>query len=472
MLHQCSYCHYNTVVKSNLRRHIQNKHGNHTVVASNTHPYIQPNSHPQRTAQMIANNMYYANETRAPTKMSVGPNVQRAPTTVSVPPTYQQPNTYLHRTPEMVANNTYYTKETRAPTKISVGPNVQRPPTTISVPPVQHGDGIKIDYDDTDEDDEDMDTDDESDNDVDIFDVLVDISTTFNYLQELRKQYRDLLPQVKKYNKDEMESFLKVYSLLKTSIIEEQDGLEGTVIKKQYGKGVTESEGETDEETEDEDNNADREDDTEEETVDSEEEEEEESEEEESEEEEDEKAEDFDVTFDEIEEDEPAKEPFFDFVFEAENFMNAKSKAKLEKYLIRDKKNLKLADGCDQDETDIPNNVPEMMKDINDVISMWNKKEEECFKQCSKRKILSMCNIANSWMDATSLKKMKEFNPSKYRFLKNMLSPHKKSLEKLISANVSIHEKRKTLQKPQVGEGLLHTASNIVLPLLRLLLKR
>ena len=418
MLHQCSYCHYNTVVKSNLRRHIKIKHENHTAAASNPHPYHQPNFHPQRTAQMIANNMYYANETRAPTK-------------------------------------------------ISVGPNVQRPSTTISVPPVQHGDGIKIDYDDTDDDDndEDMDTGDESDNDVDIFDVLVDISTTFGYLQELRKQYRDLLPQVKNYNKDEMESFLKVYSLLKTSIIEEQDGLEGTVIKKQYGKGVTESEGETEEETEGEDNNTDAEDDTEEETVDSE-------EEEESEEEEVEQAEDFDVKFDEIEEDEPAKEPFFDFVFEAENFMDAKSKAKLEKYLIRDKKNLKLADGCDQDETDIPNNLPELMKDINGVISMWNKKEEECFKQCSKRKILSMCNIANNWMDATTLKKMKEFNPTKYRFLKNMLSPHKKSLEKLISANVSIHEKRKTLQKPQVGEGLLHTATNLVLPLLRLALKR
>ena len=44
----------------------------------------------------------------------------------------------------MVANNTYYTKEVRAPTKISVGPNVQRAPTTISVPPqtVQDGSGI------------------------------------------------------------------------------------------------------------------------------------------------------------------------------------------------------------------------------------------------------------------------------------------------------------------------------------------
>ena len=48
--------------------------------------------------------------------------------------------------------------------------------------------------------------------------------------------------------------------------------------------------------------------------------------------------------------------------------MDAKSKARLKKYLIRDKK--KLADGSDQDETDIPNNVPELMKDINGVISL------------------------------------------------------------------------------------------------------
>ena len=46
--------------------------------------------------------------------------------------------------------------------------------------------------------------------------------------------------------------FLRVYSFVKTGIIEEQDGLEGTVYKKQHGKGVTESEGETDEETDNE----------------------------------------------------------------------------------------------------------------------------------------------------------------------------------------------------------------------------
>ena len=48
-----------------------------------------------------------------------------------------------------------------------------------------------------------------------------------------------------------------------------------------------------------------------------------------------------------------------------------------------------------------------------------------------------------------------------------MLKPHKKSFEKLVNPKVSIHEKRKILQKPQVGEGILQTATHLVLPLLR-----
>ena len=79
--------------------------------------------------------------------------------------------------------------------------------------------------------------------------------------------------------------------------------------------------------------------------------------------------------------------------------------------------------------------------------------------------------MAYNWMDATSLQKMKKINPSKYRFLKKMLRPHMKSLEKLVKPGVSIHEKRKTLQKPQVGEGILQTATHLVLPLLRKALK-
>ena len=59
--------------------------------ASKTHPYLgnsnqQPNHYPQRTPEMVANNTYYAKGTIAATKISVGPNGPRAPTTVSVPP--------------------------------------------------------------------------------------------------------------------------------------------------------------------------------------------------------------------------------------------------------------------------------------------------------------------------------------------------------------------------------------------------
>ena len=109
-----------------------------------------------------------------------------------------------------------------APTKMIVGPNEPMPSTTISVPPireqVQHGAGITVkinDENDTyvdDEDDEDMDADDEDDTDEDdeeeklpaVFDVLVDISKTFNYLKDLRKQYRDLLPQLKEMKQDDL----------------------------------------------------------------------------------------------------------------------------------------------------------------------------------------------------------------------------------------------------------------------------
>ena len=49
---------------------------------------------------------------------------------------------------------------------------------------------------------------DEEDKDPEVYDVLVDIINTFHYLQDLRKQYRDLLPQLKEMKKDEMDSFL------------------------------------------------------------------------------------------------------------------------------------------------------------------------------------------------------------------------------------------------------------------------
>ena len=60
MLHNCTYCNYNTTVKSNLRRHIQNKHENNKNVTYST---------------------------GVPSSMYVSNNVTKAPTTIHTHPT-------------------------------------------------------------------------------------------------------------------------------------------------------------------------------------------------------------------------------------------------------------------------------------------------------------------------------------------------------------------------------------------------
>ena len=60
MIHQCQYCNYQSHYKWVVRRHEEK----HRAIQTGSGPY------------------------QATTKMSVGPNQQRAPTTVSIPPLY------------------------------------------------------------------------------------------------------------------------------------------------------------------------------------------------------------------------------------------------------------------------------------------------------------------------------------------------------------------------------------------------
>ena len=114
-MYKCNYCPLTSKKKWNIQVHEARKHTAHSSASkrrgvmygtgvqaatynqhvSNPHPYVhpylnnanqQPDARPQRTPEMVANNTYYAEETRAPTKISVGPNGPRAPTTISVPP--------------------------------------------------------------------------------------------------------------------------------------------------------------------------------------------------------------------------------------------------------------------------------------------------------------------------------------------------------------------------------------------------
>merc|ERR1711954_78687 len=145
-----------------------------------------------------------------------------------------------------------------------------------------------------------------------VYGILNDIHLAFNHLKDLREQYGKALPQLKQLDEEEMDQFLYKYAELKIDIIDEQDGLEGKTV--QTGSGVDgkyeEYEGDTDEEAVDEDD---------EEAVD-----------EDDEEAMDEEDDEDDHGGEKVKEmcKGCLKERFFDFIFEAEEFMTPDSHKK------------------------------------------------------------------------------------------------------------------------------------------------
>ena len=62
------------------------------------------------------------------------------------------------------------------------------------------------------------------------------------------------------------------------------------------------------------------------------------------------------------------------------------------------------------------------------------------------------------------MQKLKQFNPTEYRSSQKKLGSYKKLISKLGNPNVTIHEKRKTLQKAEMGEGLLDIVETLIIP--------
>ena len=80
-------------------------------------------------------------------------------------------------------------------------------------------------------------------------------------------------------------------------------------------------------------------------------------------------------------------------------------------------------------------------------------------------------NMANALMDPKLVQKLKQFNAREYRSSQKKLRPHSKLISKLANPKVTFHEKRKTLQKAQVGEGLMNMAKTLFIPVLERFLK-
>ena len=116
-----------------------------------------------------------------------------------------------------------------------------------------------------------------------------------------------------------------------------------------------------------------------------------------------------------------------------------------------------IEDDSDSDvETDRDTIVQKEIRNLKEVVEDFKEKGSECFKDCSKSKIKSVCSMCEEHF--------KRFNPDTFEDIKVELNPIEESVRKLADPQVTIHEKRKTLQKTQVGEGILTALSQLILP--------
>ena len=331
---------------------------------------------------------------------------------------------------------------------------------------MQQGYGVDIDDDDS-SDMEEVDEEDMYDPRVKIWDeprgdeerefwvIADDLRDALHYITDLREEFRKALPQLKRLEGKEMKTAVKTYAWLEAAVQNEQNGLEDTSENEfEDIDAKTDSDSDSDgDEEEEEDMEEGYEADT---ASDADTEEEEECDAEAvGDSEEEEKDEEEDTT---------NNEQFWDFVYEARLFID--DKILLEKHMKRARFGARYLNEIEIDKTDNPKDIKEIIEDVANVYKKFKTDGDDCFKTCSKRKIYSLCNISHCLLESDAAQKLEDYNPSQYKRIVKMMGPHLKSLKKLTDSTVSTHEKRKTIQKSQVGEGILKTAFKLVFPAL------
>jgi len=290
----------------------------------------------------------------------------------------------------------------RAPTTVSFGPDVAKAPTSVHVShSVQRGYGVddvdmNSDTESDTEDESERDTEDESENDTedhDLLEIINDIKSTFNYSLQLRKKFREKIEDMEEYEQEEWKKILKSYAKLEASVKDEIEGLDST------DKGE-----EDDVEEEDEGNDAE-------------------------------------------------KEDFWDFIKEFKHALNDKDLKMVEKYF--DKEAEKKMDSKIVEEDEGVEDVKMIIEKVDELKDDFHEHGSDCFKHCSEEKIECVASAVNSLLRLGST----VMNPQKAKFLRELMLPYHETVRKIGNPKVSSHEKRKLLQKAQVGEGVLESVS-------------
>ena len=294
-------------------------------------------------------------------------------------------------------------KNPKAPTTVSFGPDVAKAPTSIHVShSVQRGygvDDVDMNSDTESEGESERDTEDESDTEdlfnenQDLLEIINDIKSTFNYGLHLRKKFREKIENMEEYDQDEWKEILKSYAKLEASVKDEIEGLDST------DKGE-----EDDVEEEDEGNDAE-------------------------------------------------KEDFWDFIKEFRHALNEKDLKMIEKYF--DKEAEKKMDSKIVEEDEGVEDVKTAIEKVDELKDDFHEHGSDCFKHCSEEKIHCLAATVNSLLRSGST----VMNPQKAKFFRELMLPYHETVRKIGNPKVSTHEKRKLLQKAQVGEGVLESVS-------------
>jgi len=253
--------------------------------------------------------------------------------------------------------------------------------------------------------DNETDTEDESESDTevpindnqDLLEIINDIKSTFNYSLQLRKKFREKIEDMEEYDQNEWRKILKSYAKLEAAVKEETDGLDSS--DKEEAEESEEQEEEKDEEEA---------------------------------------------------KDGEKDEDFWDFIYEFKHVLTEKGLKRIRKYFVKAAEKKDEFNYVEPDEgvKDDPNEIIEKVDELNEDFHVEG---SDCFNHCSDEKIKCLGHAVDSLLRYGS----SVMNPEKLKFIQELIKPYHETVRKIANPKVSTHEKRKLLQKAQVGEGVL-----------------
>ena len=165
---------------------------------------------------------------------------------------------------------------------------------------------------------------------------------------------------------------------------------------------------------------------------------------------------------------ESKKEHFWDFAYEIRHVLDDDLDM-LEDYVEEEKEKRldeKEMEEDDDDGIDTEMHPHTILQSIKDLAKDFNCDGEECFEICSTQKIKRLGGVVEASLQPEMAALLKAKYPKKLKFIRNLMLPYHETVRKIGDPSISTHEKRKLLQKAQVGKGILKSILDVLYPIL------